>query len=558
MRYNLSTKLILIGILLIALGLRLYGLNWDQGNHLHPDERFLTMVSNAMKIPGSFASYLNPSVSTFNPANVGFSFFVYGAFPLILSKLLAVLFNFDNYGYFTLFGRAVSALLDTLVVLIIYKIVQLFEKNYDFNKSIKFLSSGVYAISVLPIQLSHFFAVDTFLNLFVFLSIYKLTKYSFDKKIIYLIFGAIFFGLAMASKVSAIFIVPLLLFLIMKPWFRQLKKLPLQIILFGIICFFTLRLSNPYVFQNINLLDPRPSALYVKNLKELQRLSNPDAWFPPNVQWRYTTPVIFPLENIAFFGLGFPLFIFVVIGMLLIIKNYRRTLLFYCLIWCLLFFIYQSTRITKTMRYFIILYPFFAIFAAIGIDGLLRFIKGKTGNKIILNTYYIILATILLVWPLSFMSIYTKDHSRVEASKFIYKNFPDNSTILTEHWDDSVPLRMPTDKSFKTKELPVFGEDTTQKWIEMDDLLDQGDYLILSSNRGWGSIPTSPDRYPVMTEFYKNLLADKTSYKKIATFTSYPSLKYLGLPIVFSDDTAEEAFTVYDHPKVIIFQKLKK
>ena len=33
-------------ILLVAAVLRLTGLNWDEGTHLHPDERFLTMVAS--------------------------------------------------------------------------------------------------------------------------------------------------------------------------------------------------------------------------------------------------------------------------------------------------------------------------------------------------------------------------------------------------------------------------------------------------------------------------------------------------------------------------------
>jgi len=50
-------------------------------------------------------------------------------------------------------------------------------------------------------------------------------------------------------------------------------------------------------------------------------------------------------------------------------------------------------------------------------------------------------------------------------------------------------------------------------------------------------------------------LSNKTNYKKVAQFTSYPSLSYLGIPVSFPDDWSEEAFTVYDHPKVMIFKK---
>jgi hypothetical protein len=103
--------------------------------------------------------------------------------------------------------------------------------------------------------------------------------------------------------------------------------------------------------------------------------------------------------------------------------------------------------------------------------------------------------------------------------------------------------------------MTVFNPDTTEKWMKMDALLQTGDYLILSSNRGWGSIPTAPERYPQMTKFYEDLFNNKLQYKMMKTFTSYPSLEYLGIPLTIDDDIAEEAFTVFDHPKVIIFQK---
>ncbi|MCU0503583.1 MAG: hypothetical protein MUC51_17830, partial [Anaerolineae bacterium] len=44
---------LLVGILLVAAFLRLTNLSWDMNTHIHPDERFLTMVSDAMKLPKS-------------------------------------------------------------------------------------------------------------------------------------------------------------------------------------------------------------------------------------------------------------------------------------------------------------------------------------------------------------------------------------------------------------------------------------------------------------------------------------------------------------------------
>ena len=66
---------ILFFIILLGFVLRIIGFNWDQGQHLHPDERFLTMVLTDIKIPQSIIQYLNPEESTLNPYNNNYPFF---------------------------------------------------------------------------------------------------------------------------------------------------------------------------------------------------------------------------------------------------------------------------------------------------------------------------------------------------------------------------------------------------------------------------------------------------------------------------------------------------
>ena len=151
------------------------------------------------------------------------------------------------------------------------------------------------------------------------------------------------------------------------------------------------------------------------------------------------------------------------------------------------------------------------------------------------------------------MSIYTNPHTRVEASRWIIKNIPAQSVILSEYWDDALPVF--GFENYKIIQLSVFDPDSFEKWEKMNSSLFQGNYLILSSNRGWGSIPLLREEYPLTTKFYEDLFAGKLAYKKIAEFTSYPSLKYLGIPITLPDTSAEEAFSVYDHPTVYIFKK---
>ena len=233
---------------------------------------------------------------------------------------------------------------------------------------------------------------------------------------------------------------------------------------------------------------------------------------------------------------------------------------FIVLFWVLGFFVYQSVQYVKSIRYFFFLYPFLAIFGAIGVRAVLEYIHSHFNRSTILyllSTIFIVIA--LLIWPLMFQSIYLRPHSRVTASEWIYKNIPNNALILSEHWDDSLPLPVSENsgKQYRSEQLSVFDSDLPVKWQKIRDQLNRGDYYILSSNRGWGSIPTVPERFPIMAQFYKDLFAEKTQYKKVIEFDSYPSLRYFGIPIDFPDNFAEETFIVYDHPQVIIFKKQK-
>ncbi|MBA3724784.1 MAG: glycosyltransferase family 39 protein [Candidatus Levybacteria bacterium] len=553
-----QTKFILLIILLLGAFLRFYNIDWDQGQHLHPDERFLTIVSTSMLLPASFIEYLSPQTSTFNPANIGHAFYVYGTLPLVVNKLLALGTDADNYMDITLQGRILSGFADLLVIVVIFKVVQLFERRHKFHHHIKYWSAFFYAIAVLPIQLSHFFAVDTFLTLFAFTSFYFALRFSYDKSLPMLVLSAVFFGLAIGSKISAIYIAPLLLFFIVKAYMqqatvtkKQFSHLAIGGLTFALIAYVVGRIADPYLFQNGNFVDPTISSLFLNNLQALRSWSTPEALFPPSVQWVNKLPLLFPLTNIVLLGLGVAYTFFVIFGIVMMIKKYNYPETLAVLLWMLLFFLYQGVQFSTTMRYFLPLYPFLAIVAAIGFFELTKRWSHVAKAAILLP---------VIIWPMLFFSIYTQPHSRNLASEWIHQNIPSGSILLSEHWDDSLPLSInaPSQKVYTIDQLPVFDPDSPEKWTKMDNMLRAGDYLILSSNRGWGSIPTVPARYPQMTAFYDDLFRGETRYKKVAEFTSYPSLQYLGIPVTIGDDWAEEAFTVYDHPKVLIFKNTAK
>jgi YYY domain-containing protein len=151
------------------------------------------------------------------------------------------------------------------------------------------------------------------------------------------------------------------------------------------------------------------------------------------------------------------------------------------------------------------------------------------------------------------------------------------SSIANESsWDDGLPMRVDGYDGFGgiyqgglTFEL--YWEDNAEKRERFKDILQRADYLMISSSRQWGSITRLPEKYPLTTAYYRYLLgcpSERTlewcynvadvgrfqgelGFELVAVFQSNPSLGQLTI----NDQFAEEAFTVYDHPKVFIFRK---
>ncbi|HJZ05304.1 hypothetical protein A2634_00830 [Candidatus Amesbacteria bacterium RIFCSPHIGHO2_01_FULL_48_32] len=541
---------VLAVIFLLAAGLRLYGLNWDQNGHLHPDERFLTMVANAMSWPRNLSHYLNTPTSPLNPHNIGYGFYVYGTFPVIFVKFIAEFLGKGDYNQLTLVGRAISAVFDLGTLILVYLIsFRLFGKRV-----IAVLGALGYASSVLSIQLSHFFAVDSFLVFFLSLTFYTLVTRR------YLLLG-IAFGLAVAAKISALLFLPVIAlgFIFSRP------KI-LSLLLFTITLYLTVRLAQPYLFQDNFHLNPKVLA----NWQQLNSFNKPYIYYPPGVQWTHI-PSWYSLENNLLWGLGLPLGLLVIFGLFyLLIYHYRHPPTFLALFWALLLFTYQSFQYAQPLRYFYPVYPFLAIFA-----GFMAY-KILHPSSVIRNTLYVIL---ILVWPFSFTSIYTRPHSRIEASRWIAENLPPGSRISCEHWDDCLPWG--GHPNFQFVEFPLYDPDSPQKWSLIQSRLSQVDYIVLSSNRLYGSIMTVPEQYPTTNQFYKSLFDGSLGFVPIAQFTSRPNIPIPGfnlcltspgisygkaarplqdcsqMGISFVDDYADETLSVYDHPKAIIFGRQK-
>lgn len=104
--------------------------------------------------------------------------------------------------------------------------------------------------------------------------------------------------------------------------------------------------------------------------------------------------------------------------------------------------------------------------------------------------------------------------------------------------------------------------------IKRDNILEGlqvGDYLTITSNRFYDSLTRNPMRWPLTTEYYRLLFAGELGYELVATFdqsfqlgaisVSDQHLPIYDSPAWFNEFESDEAFHVYDHPAVFIFQK---
>ncbi len=146
-------------------------------------------------------------------------------------------------------------------------------------------------------------------------------------------------------------------------------------------------------------------------------------------------------------------------------------------------------------------------------------------------------------------------------------------------WDDALPLGLDGYNPYDYNEgiyrsdlnFEMYWDDNAEKLERFVSNLNQADVIFISSNRQWGTTMRVPERYPLTSEYYRQLLGcpvekeitwcysvaqpgmfqGNLGFRLEAVFQSDPNLGTMR----FNTQFAEEAFTVYDHPKVLIFKK---
>lgn len=190
------------------------------------------------------------------------------------------------------------------------------------------------------------------------------------------------------------------------------------------------------------------------------------------------------------------------------------------------------------------------------------------------------------VYALAFVNLYQQEHPWTTASKWVYANIEPGALILSEQWDDALPttLLLPDGLrrrgEYRNAELTwLTGSGVRDNEAKLDDnlaLLAEAEYLTLMSNRVYGVVPRTGERFPVSSQYHQLLLDGKLGYEVVAINGRFP---HLG-PLTLIPDTfgwpglhpspaiatylaeqnglnwgrLDESFTVYDQPLTIIFQ----
>lgn len=525
--------LLLILVLLAGAYLRLVGLNWGEYQYLHPDERFMVWVGSDIAPIGTTAAeigvapteanslwrqdsryagqyadctewggYFDASCSPLNPHNRGHTFYVYGTLPVFAARYLVEwIYGHSGFNEMTDVGRALSAAVDLLTVLLVYLV-----GRRAYNAKVGLLAAAFSAFTVMQIQQAHFFTTDSFFNMFTLLAIYYAVRVSTETvgmpevkgdgigaeeiedgqrthRVVSIIleyarhpyfrlavgFG-VALGCAMASKLSAYPVAAMLPFafilgILRLPGSERNQAMWKAFIYLGIaalVSILVFRVFQPYAFKGPGFFGLEPNPLWVGNITEQRIQATGDVDFPPSLQWA-RRPVTFSAQNMLLWGAGLPLGLLAVAGFLwagwrmLRKGEYQRHILLWG--WGVFYFAWQSLQFNSTMRYQLPTYPMLAIFAAWAVFELVEQSRSRAKRGQWLKLAAWVAGAVALIgtaaWAFAFTRIYDRPITRVEASYWIYQNLPGPINLRIQGETELVnqPIPVPYDQSIRS-DLP--------------------------------------------------------------------------------------------------------
>ena len=573
MKRDYSHYVILVLILLVAAVFRFYGIAWDSGYLFHPDERKIILVADGLRLPSNPLEFF----STESPLNP--KFFAYGSFPIYLLKALSafapatdfvVPWRDSSFVGMALLGRALSAFFDLGTIVLTFLLAR---RLYDARVGL--IASACIAVTVLHIQLAHFYAVDTLLTFFVVATVYCAARFAETRARRDLVLMSLSFGFALATKITAVPLIvpivagviaseakqsplphfplakgragvgleiaslrsplslrPLLAMtrLILRDWLDQIWRARATLARIIAIAFAVFILTQPYA-----LLDPIRFFGQVGTEMFVAR-----GWldFPYVRQYANTVPYLYQIWQSTLWGMGAPLGIVAWTGSALFVWQWWRTKDWrdgFILSWALIYFFSVGGQYAKYLRYLIPLLPFLYLMTAVALSRFTFHVPRLTSYASRITQYalrFTFYSAIVsaFIYSLTFVSIYAREHPWLQISRWIYENLPADSAVLVEHWDDLLPVpmrvadhaRMPTD--YRVTTLPMYDADDTTKLETLVNALSANDYIILASPRLYATIPRLPARYPISARYYRALFDGQLGFDVMMHALNAPAL----------------------------------
>jgi YYY domain-containing protein len=517
---------LVLALLVFALAVRLVGLNFDQSHFYHPDERRIAEAVTQLSL---------------RPLQLNPHFFAYGSFPFYVTKLVtAGLANFDRwfstYDGAVLTGRALSALWGTATVLLLFALGR---RLYGTRTGL--LAGALLAATVLHVQNSHFATTDVPLTFLVLLALALMVEVvEYGRPAAYAAAGAAV-GLAVATKFSAL---PLLLPLAVAAAFRARSERTVRRAAAGLALGCACAAAGFFVGEPYAILDARG---WLHDILEQSRMVRHAGLVPYTTQYIGVPKVIYDLREMVVWGMGPLLGIAALVGTAARLRRWRSLsgAEWVLLAWVLPFFAVTCSFDVKFVRYLLPIYPLVVLWGAAWLQRWAE--RGAAGRWV---RGAVVAGTGLYL--LAFLAIYTRPHAAVTATEWFDEHATPGARVVIQDWDEGFPFSLPgrPAERYKVTAFPFYEPDTAAKIQRLAADLAASDWLVLQTKRLYGAVTRAPAKYPLTDNFFRELFAGDLGYTLVEDVASRPSLFGIELP----DELADESFSVYDHPKALIFR----
>ncbi len=575
---------VLAGIVVVALALRLHGLNWDEGFGFHPDERDIYFRADCMyrlladdpgastcgyvaEQPraepglGGLRAFFDAERSPLNP-----HWFPLGSILIyVLVFFRSVIELFTDVGGLEMryVGRALSALADVGSVLLVFALGRRL-----YGRNVGLLAAGLTALAVIHVQHSHFYRPETFTVLLTLASIWAMLRMVQKRRLRDSALLGLMLGLALSPKVN---VLPLLAPLALGYAYLALdeaggrwkdvtpeiiQKIAGHILLAGAVAVAVFFVTTPYAFIDIGA--------FVGDVLAQTRMARNAGLWPFTTQYVDTPSFLYQIKQTAVWGLGLPLgtMVWLALPFTLALAALERRQLradLLLLAWVIPSLLFLESFEVRFLRYFFPLMPVMILLAARMMlwqidkarglnaagwpaplvklrDRLTPSLRKKIRKGLIIAAAGLAVFVVFgaAFYSLAFQRVYAREHPGLAASRWILAEVPSSSPIVMDnHWDEWLPGLY----RYETWQFPLYERDTQAKMRTLAGRLARSDYLIFYSQRPYASAARDPERFPYSNNYYRLLFSGQLGYRLHREFTSYPSLG----GVVFRDDALGRA-----------------